>query len=43
MKVKALKFYERLQLKSEEELSKGNFSSEEIEESLEEINSRYSS
>lgn len=42
IKDKALKFYERLQLKSEEELVKGNFSLEEVEESIEEINSRYS-
>lgn len=41
IKDKALKFYERLQLKSEEELEKGNFSLEEVEESIEEINSRY--
>jgi len=41
IKAKALKFYERLQLKTEEELVNGNFSSEEVEESIEEINSRY--
>ena len=41
IKDKALKFYERLQLKSDEELEKGNFSLEEVEESIEEINSRY--
>ncbi|HMS34092.1 MAG TPA: DUF6483 family protein [Ignavibacteria bacterium] len=43
IKVKALKFYERLQMKTDEELAKGNFSLEEVEESIEEINSRYSS
>ncbi len=43
IKDKALKFYERLQMKTNEELVKGNFSLEEVEESIEEINSRYSS
>lgn len=38
---KAIKFYNRLKLKPEEELIKGNLSSEEVEESLEEINSRF--
>jgi hypothetical protein len=42
IKAKALKFYERLQLKTEEELVNGNFSREEVEESIEEVNSRYS-
>lgn len=41
IKAKALKFYERLQLKTEEELVNGNFSREEVEESIEEIKSRY--
>ena len=41
IKDKALKFYERLQLKTEEELVNGNFSREEVEESIEEVNSRY--
>lgn len=41
IKDKALKFYERLQKKTEEELGKGNFSHGEVEESIEEINSRY--
>ena len=38
---KAIKYYERLKMKSEEELIKGNFSHEEIEDSLEELNSRF--
>ena len=41
IKDKALKFYERLQKKTDEELGKGNFSHGEVEESIEEINSRY--
>jgi len=41
IKAKALKFYERLQKKTDEELVKGNFSHGEVEESIEEINSRY--
>lgn len=41
IRAKALKFYERLQLKTEEELVNGNFSREEVEESIEEVNSRY--
>ena len=41
IKDKALKFYERLQMKADEELVKGNFSLEEVEESIEEINSRF--
>lgn len=41
IKDKALKFYERLQNKTVEELGKGNFSHGEVEESIEEINSRY--
>lgn len=40
---KGIKFYKRLQLKSEEELSSGNFTLEEIEESLGEINARLKS
>jgi hypothetical protein len=41
IKDKALKFYERLQMKTDDELVKGNFSLEEVEESIEEINSRF--
>ena len=41
IKDKALKFYERLQKKSDEELGKGNFSHGEVEDSIEEILSRY--
>lgn len=41
IKDKALKFYERLQMKADDELVKGNFSLEEVEESIEEINSRF--
>lgn len=41
IKNNALKFYERLLQKTDEELEKGNFSIEEAEESIEEINSRY--
>ena len=41
IKDKALKFYERLQMKADEELVKGNFSLEEVEESIEEINFRF--
>ncbi len=40
IKDKGIKYYKRLQLKTDEKLNKGNFSKEEIEESLEEINSR---
>lgn len=43
IKDKAVSYYSRLKLKTEEELIKGNFSLEEIEESLEEINSRFQS
>lgn len=41
IKAKALKFYERLQKETDEELGKGNFSHGEVEESIEEVNSRY--
>ena len=41
IKDKALKFYERLQKKTDEELGKGNFSHGEVEDSIEEILSRY--
>ena len=41
IKDKGIKYYNRLQLKSEEELVKGNFSKDEIEESLAELNSRF--
>ena len=41
IKETGIQYYKRLQLKSEEELWKGNFSKEEIEESLEELNFRF--
>jgi len=43
IKEKALKFYERLQKKTDEDLEKGNFSHGEVEDSIEEILSRYNS